>query len=150
MCVEPLSSPSPQGATVPLPSARSDLGREERAGICFWPGRDAGQIADLDPKRGESFPEDCLGAASVGQYFAAAVTGMEAHGPFANRYCISQSGAMTHSAYGQYLTEVYGTQGSPPLTRSAFLSRDWENFKRRTTGQKLYFDYHVMVASRER
>jgi beta-lactamase superfamily II metal-dependent hydrolase len=78
------------------------------------PPRDADQIADLDPHSGESFPGDSLGAASVGQYFAEAVTGMGAHGPFANRYCIPQSGAMTDSAYGLYLSAVYGAQGYPP------------------------------------
>jgi beta-lactamase superfamily II metal-dependent hydrolase len=82
--------------------------------FALGPPRDEDQIVDLDPKSGESFPGDSLGAASVGQYFAAAVAGVQSPRPFPNRYCIPQSGAMTDSTYGPYLADVYGTKGVLP------------------------------------
>lgn len=78
------------------------------------PPRDAELIGDLDPNVEESFQGIAVGAASVGQYFAAAATGTDPSGPFTNRYRIPQSDAMTDPTYGPYFTQVYGKQGSLP------------------------------------
>jgi hypothetical protein len=66
--------------------------------FALGPPRDADEIADLDPRGEGSFPDNNF-AASVSQYFAAAVTTTEPRGPFANRYCIPQSTARTDPVY---------------------------------------------------
>jgi beta-lactamase superfamily II metal-dependent hydrolase len=78
------------------------------------PPRDAAQIADLDPQGGEEFPANSFGTGSLSQYFAAAVNAAEPLGPFANRYCIPETSAMTDSVYGVYLSDVYGNSSSSP------------------------------------
>ena len=99
---------SPQEKVIPVPGAKN------ARVFALGPPRDVDEIADLNPRDDESFPGNSLGAASPGQYFAAAVTALKPRGPFANRYCISQTAAMTDSVYGQHLTSVYGTVGSSP------------------------------------
>jgi hypothetical protein len=80
--------------------------------FALGPPRDAAQIADLDPQGDESFRTMSL-AASAGNYFTAAATANESDAPFPSRYCIAQASAMVDSAYGAYLTQVYGNEGSP-------------------------------------